>query len=192
VEVQRQDQQTLMPRHANLPFHLYVTVPNHLLGPGMPAGTTRGIWHAVYSRPGQMLMTHVLLESGAHWCGLPMHGLLATDDGGFWHDRHDLEPWGGMGEHLECLHLHYLEGLEVVTIKYGWKGRHTGIVIDWTDGFSRYPQEHKPLNLLEMDTGQFALLPNNYVTYSDKHLVNPSKREDLKNYRRGETTYWEG
>jgi hypothetical protein len=42
-----------------------------------------------------------------------------------------------------------------------------------------------------MDTGQFALLPNNYVTYSDKHLVNPSKREDLKHYRRGEITYWE-
>ncbi len=179
-----------MPRHANLPFHFYVNVPNHMLGPSMPEGMTRGIWHAVYVRPGQMLMAHVLLESGAHWTGLPMHCLM-VGDGIAVRDMHDLEPWGAMGEHVECCHLHYLEGLEAVTIKHGWKGRHTGIVIDFADGFSRYPQEHKPLNLLQMDTGQFALLPNNYVTYSDKHLVNPSKREELKHYRRGETTYWE-
>ena len=45
-----------MPRHANLPFHLYVHVDNRALGPKLPPGTTAAIWHAVYARPGQVVM----------------------------------------------------------------------------------------------------------------------------------------
>jgi 3-deoxy-7-phosphoheptulonate synthase len=67
----------------------------------------------------------------------------------------------------------------------------TGIIIDWADGYSRYPQEHKPLNLIQLDSGQFALLPNNYVIYSDKHFVDEKARENLKHYKRGENIYWE-
>jgi hypothetical protein len=63
-------------------------------------------------------------------------------------------------------------------------------MIDWSDGFSRYPQEHKPLNLLTVEGGQFALLPNNYVIYDDPHFVDESERQHLRNYRRGESVYW--
>lgn len=178
-------------RHANLPFHIYVEVPNELLGPAMPAGFTRGIWHAVYCRPAQRLMAHVLLASGAEWCGVPVHRLRHGKVEKFTHEPAMLEPWAAMGERLESVHLHYLEGLPAVTIKHGWTGRHTGIVIDYADGFSRYPQEHKPLNLIAMDSGQFALLPNNYVTFSDRHFMDPRAAAELKNYRRGDTMYWE-
>ena len=188
-----------MPRHANLPFHLYVHVCNTALGPNMPAGTTRGIWHAVYARPGQIVMAHVLLETGAEWCGIPLHK-LAHDPKAFeftpfpgFCEPSDLQPWGAMGEHLEALHLKYLEGLSVMgtSAERGFCGRHTGIVLDWSDGFSRYPQEHKPLNLIERTDGRFLLFPNNYCRFLDKHHTSHRRDADLAKYRRGEEVYWE-
>ena len=177
-------------RHANLPFHFYVNVQNSFLGPAMPPGTTAAIWHGVYARPYQTLYCHVLLESGAHWSGLPLHAMSATQD--FSLEREQLMPWGAMGKDTEVWHAHYLEGLACnVHAPFKAAGRHTGIVIDWSDGFARYPQEHKPLNLLALESGQFALVPNNYATYEDEHFVDPKARENTKHYRRGETVYWE-
>jgi len=176
-------------RHANLPFHLYVNVDNRLIGPSMPAGTTRAIWHAVHCRQGQTLMCHLLLESGAHWSGMPMHGLSSNDN--FEMSRELLMPWSSMGEDLETFHVKYLEGLSCRIMRpFQQSARHTGIMIDWSDGFSRYPQEHKPLNLLEIESGQFALLPNNFVVYDDKHFVDESTRANMSNYLRGNEVYW--
>ena len=70
------------------------------------------------------------------------------------------------------------------------KGRHTGIMLDWADGFSRYPAEHKPLNMIELEGGQFALLPNNYCVFSDRHFIRTDKGKDLHRYRRNDVTLW--
>lgn len=135
-------------------------------------------------------MTHVMLESGAHWSGLPLHALSTKAE--FPHDFSELMPWASMGEDIDVTYLKYLEGLSCNVISpIEASGRHTGILIDWKDGYSRYPAEHKPLNLIELDCGQFSLLPNNYVTYFDKHFTESTRFGDLKNYRRGETVYWE-
>ena len=87
--------------------------------------------------------------------------------------------------------LKYLEGIECSTreiIKV--PARHTGIIIDWKDGFSRYPQEHKPLNLIELDNGQFALYPNNYLCFKDAHFISEEAKNNLKFYKRNEKLYW--
>ncbi len=176
--------------HANLPFHLSVNVKNSFLGSDMPDGVTPGIWHGVYSREAQVLMCHVLLESGANWSGLPLHALSFTHD--FRFSSEHLMPWGAMGTETVVWSSRYLHGLACeVHAPIAAHGRHTGLVIDWADGFSRYPQEHKPLNLVLLEAGQFALLPNNYLTYKDAHFVDPDARANLKHYRRGETVYWE-
>jgi hypothetical protein len=97
-----------------------------------------------------------------------------------------------MGEQTEAWHARYLEGLTCeIHAPFKARGRHTGVVIDWADGFSRYPQEHKPLNLIALDSGQFALLPNNYAVYDDAHFVDDAAKEHLRRYRRGEDVYWE-
>ena len=176
--------------HANLPFHLYVNVKNSFLGPDMPEGVTPGIWHGVYSRESQVLMCHVLLESGANWSGLPLHAMSTTHD--FRFSSEHIMPWGAMGTETVVWSSRYLHGLACeVHAPIAAQGRHTGLIIDWADGFSRYPQEHKPLNLIALNSGQFALLPNNYLTYKDEHFVDPDARANLKHYRRGETVYWE-
>jgi len=156
----------------------------------MPAGVTRGIWHGVYAREHQVLLCHILLESGAHWSGMPLHALSTSEDFSMPMDL--LMPWFCMGEATETYFAKYLEGLSCSIHKpFTGSGRHTGIMIDWSDGYSRYPQEHKPLNLIELESGQFALLPNNFATYQDKHFTNAPARENLKHYSRGEEVYWE-
>ena len=173
-----------MSKHAPLPFHFYVNVDNTFLGPNMPEGVTKAIWHGRYCREYQTLSCHVFLESGAHWSGLPLHAISTTKD--FRYDHEMLMPWAGMGEDIEAVYMPFLEGLETNA-----DGRHTGIIIDWKDGYSRYPAEHKPLSLIALNSGQFSLLPNNYVTYKEKHFVNEAAKEDMKHYRRGEEVYWE-
>lgn len=178
-----------MSKHANLPFHLYVNIHNGFLGENMPPGVTAGIWHGVYSRSGQIILCHVLLESGANWSGLPIHALSTSNNFAF--GSSELMPWASMGEDLDVHYSKYLEGLDCSIIKpIEDKARHTGIIIDWKDGFSRYPQEHKPLNLVELRGGQFGLYPNNFIVYKDKHFVEEAAKENLKYYKRGEKVYW--
>lgn len=176
--------------HAELPHHLYVNINNAALGPKMPKGTTKGIWHGVYARPGQLLLAHVILESGAHWSGLPLHHISTSDS--FTLDPHQLMPWYAMGSQIETINFTCLQGLPAKTRKpISANGTHTGIVIDWNDGYSQYPAEHKPLSLINLDSGQFALLPNNYFTVTDKHFTNNDRKGDLVLYQRNERTYWE-
>jgi len=176
--------------HKTLPQHFYVTVPNALLGPKMPEGHTRGLLHGIYGREGQALLTHVLLDTGANWSGIPLH-LLKIEDGDMGSiDASILQPWGCMGRDLKVSQLEYLEGLPV-ELRFGpHKGRHTGIIVDWDDAFAKHPQEHKPLSLIILTGGHFALLPNNYFILSDKHFTT-GLREMTKNYYRGSKTYWE-
>jgi len=179
-----------MSKNANLPFHFYVNVNNEFLGPQMPRGSTKGIWHAVYSKEYQTLLCHVFLESGAHWSGLPLHAMSTKEDWSLTGEQ--LMPWTSMGDHIETFYAKYMEGLECEVFNpFTMNGRHTGLIVDWEDGYSRYPSEHKPLNLVELRNGQFALLPNNFLLFKDKHFTESLAKENLKFYRRGETTYWE-
>ena len=99
-----------------------------------------------------------------------------------------------MGDCIDTFYAKYLEGLACEVLKpIQTTGRHTGIIIDWNDGFSRYPQEHKPLSLVAMEQGNFGLLPNNYFKLVDKHFTEElnTNNINLKKYKRGEELYWE-
>ncbi len=98
-----------------------------------------------------------------------------------------------MGTEITTNYFPYLDGLSGKVIKENCLFRHTGIIIDWNDGFSRYPQEHKPLSLLALEQGNFALLPNNYFKIYDKHFTEQldEANVNLKKYKRGEIIYWE-
>ena len=175
--------------HTALPYHFYVFVDNKYLGKDVPEGFTEGILHGVYAKTGQMMLTHVQLETGAHWSGIPLHGLTHKPV----KDLKKVEPWGCMGEQITATLFPYLDGLVGKYMKDNLKFRHTGIIIDWNDGFSRYPQEHKPLSLVALEQGNFGLLPNNYFKIYDKHFTQELDEVDvtLKKYKRGEVIYWE-
>ena len=181
--------------HANLPFHLYVRVPNWVITNGkVKDGFTRGIWWGVYARLGQHVMTNILLETGANWTGVAVKDVCLDEDCDSPVDSDSpLFPWAAMGDDVYAFHANYLEGLMVTDVRKNLVlGRHTGIVIDWSDGFSMYPAEHKPLNLIACNRHNgFALLPNNFCQFEDKHFVVKGEHTVLKNYRRQSEVYWE-
>lgn len=180
-------------KHANLPYHIYVFVDNKFLGQQMPKGKTFALWYGIHSRENQIPMAHVLLESGANWSGLPLHAISNFYGPEEWEEKpiKQLFPWASMGPDIEAWNAKYLEGLKVEIYRLGWLGRHTGIIIDWNNGFDRYPQEHKPLNLISLDTGQFSLQPNNHCRFIDDHFIKEETFEQTKMYRRGENIWWE-
>ena len=178
-----------MPRHAPLPHHLYVHVDNAALGL-TTGGTTPGVLHALYARPGQILLGHVLLRTGAHFSGVPLHHIYSRCQVTETREPGDLQPWGAMGEALEIVHFPYLEGLRVELFRRGWAGRATGLVVDWADGFSRYPEQHKPLSLIALDSGHYCVMPNNYLRWNEASFVQPETWPEAKGYRRGEGVWW--
>ncbi len=158
----------------------------------MPHGYTFGLWHGIHSRDGQVPMAHVLLETGANWSGLPLQAMSCYYGPNEWEEKEvkDLCPWAAMGSDIEAWDAKYLEGMEVTCFRSGWRGRHTGIIVDWSNGFDRYPQEHKPLNLISLYDGQFSLLPNNYCKFRDDHFIRDDLFHQTKNYVRGVKIWW--
>lgn len=176
--------------HSQLPYHLYVWVDNKYLGEEVSGGLTKGILHGIFCKNGQLMLTHVQLQTGAHWSGLPLHALYHKE---VKQELQKIQPWGCMGTEITTTLFPYLEGLKGKTIKENLSFRHTGIIIDWNDGYSRYPQEHKPLSLIALEQGNFGLLPNNYFKIYDKHFTDDLEEinVNLKKYKRGEKIYWE-
>lgn len=174
--------------HCALPHHLYVWVDNKFLDGS--SGVTRAVLHSLSSRPGQVVMGHVLLESGAHWSGVPLHGIFCSQATTCEMVVADCQPWGAMGDQIFVTHMPYLEGLKVEVFSAKWQGRSTGLVVDWRDGFSRHPEQHKPLHLLEMDTGHYSLQPNNYLRWGDPSFVEEDMWTKAKGYRRNNEVWW--
>jgi len=172
--------------HAPLPFPIYVNVNNTLLGLN-EGGVTRALWHGIHSRPGQVVMCHLMLETGAHWSGMPLHGVSATT---FFMEPGEVCPWGAMGDRLTVTAMPYLEGLEVKCDKQ--VGQHTGILVDWMDGWGKVPAEHKPLNLIETHEGPYLLVENNKCRFYDSHFIDDKVNVNEIGYKRGTQTYWRG
>ena len=175
-------------RHVSLPFHIYVFVDNKYLDGSV--GHTLGVLHGLYARMGQVVLTDILLETGAHWSGVPIHGISSRQNPDCNKFLDEIQPWGAMGEELSVSHLDYLEGLQVEIFGEKWKGRSTGLVLDWYDGYSRYPQQHKCLHLLEMDSGHYTLQPNNYIRWRDPSFVVEEDFYKCKNYRRSDKVWY--
>ena len=163
--------------HAPLPYPIYVYVNNVFLGL-QDKGSTRGLWHGVHSRVGQELMCHVMLETGAHWSGLPLRSLSGTPGGHKELDAHQAaSKWGAMGVRLTVTLFPYLEGLVCNPNDENLWFRHTGIVVDWVDGWAKVPAEHKPLHLLvQRDDKYFGLWTNNMLAFGDAHLIKPGAK----------------
>jgi hypothetical protein len=41
-----------------------------------------------------------------------------------------------------------------------------------------------------MDSGHYALQPNNYLRWSDPSFINPNRWQETKEYVRGEEVWW--
>lgn len=82
-----------------------------------------------------------------------------------------LEPWGSLGERMTVIQHAYLKDYWVRT-KQGPEGRYL-MTFDWLPQghFEEDPEQQKSMNLLALENGRFALLPNNMCLFQDAHFT---------------------
>lgn len=127
------------------------------------------------------------MRSGAVFSRLPLEAFLAMSDNPFTAlpDR-ALCPWTCVGSTVSVRRHEYLKDYTVV-IEGGARGKYL-FTLDYTDGnYSEDPEQHKTHNVIALEDGRFAAMPNNYCRFLDSHFTVESL--PVAHYRR-QSEYW--
>lgn len=134
---------------------------------------------AILNRP--LLFTcHTI--SGAVYSRLPVEAFISRKDAG---KLDNLAPWGCIGNYMSVVEHQYLKDYEVTVPNLNTSGRYLMTFDQFNGGFSEDPEQHKTMNFIELETGQYALMPNNYCIFNDSHFT----RDDDIKYKR-QISYW--
>ncbi len=116
----------------------------------------------------------VLLATGAKYDPVPLHGLctqpceaLPLSELCWWDcfsSEHSIEVIETL-RHMRC---------EVRTRSGKTLPGHYVFTVKWSGGFADVPAEHKTHDLIELESGQFAMMPNNKVRWLDASFVDSS------------------
>lgn len=123
------------------------------------------------SLQGRALLFHVQLENGAIYYRLPVSAFS-------WKDvleplsLNKLQPWDCASYQVECIQFDWLQNQRVTCIKLGLGGQYLFTLDWWGKGTTaEIAHEHKCLHLIQLDNGQFALQPNNYLLWHEKSNI---------------------
>jgi hypothetical protein len=169
-----------------------VWVDKSYLTAGEEDGWVEGYWVSVKSVPGSSFLFETYIpQMGALYDKLPIKAFCAdkaleTEE----HDNLLLQPWDCFGMGVTILEKNLLSGCEVEaripcldldedleverTIETR-RGTYLFTIDNYATEnpdltFSHILPEHKSFNVIELETGQFALLPNNLVTFKVSSL----------------------
>jgi hypothetical protein len=141
--------------------------------------------HAIQSVAGKILTFHVLTDFGMHRSRVQLSDL-------FWKIPEKeipydwLELWDMFSENVTVTNYEFLaEKRCEVILKDSSKvwGKHTGINVDWyNNGYSDLPNQYKSGHLIALDTGHYALMPNNRLIFRDMNFVTKPFPCDLKEF----------
>jgi hypothetical protein len=165
---------------ASLPQHLYGRVRREFITNQTDTGIDNCIIHAVSVRPAQALTFSILLENGAQYRGVPIHGLIIGQDPikATPHplDLHSHQVWGCFGTEFSIVDMSFSKGLSAEWVdSTGTKftGRGLGWAIEfYDDGYSNAPQQDKSFNMLVTNEGYLAAMPNNRVRWWEDSFTN--------------------
>jgi hypothetical protein len=160
---------------ASLPQHLYGYVRREFVTNSTSIGIEKCVIHAVSCRPCEPLTFSVLLESGAQYRGIPIHGLIVGQDptqllpSALGLTQHQV--WGCFGTEFSIVEMTYCDGMSAEWCDSEgttFRGRGLGWAIEFNgDGYSNAPQQDKSFNMLVSDEGYLAAMPNNRVRWYD-------------------------
>ncbi len=136
-----------------------------------------GLIFGVASIPGQTPLFHVLCDDGGVYWRLPISALC-------WKEcEHkplvDLALWDSFSYRIDCTVFDLLKNKRV-TYRDRMKQSHLGVylfTLDWfgddgaSYGFSETPGQHKAGHVIKLDTGHFAIQPNNQIQIHDPNWV---------------------
>lgn len=91
-----------------------------------------------------------------------------------------LEPWGVIGDKTQITVIDYFKDYWPYVGKLREWGRYLFSFEPLGGGFSEDPEQSKTLHLIALDTGAFAILPNNELLWEDKHFATEKTTQKLK------------
>ena len=165
---------------ASIPQHLYGKVRREFLTNGTDTGIENCIIHTVSVKPAQVLTFSILLENGAQYRGVPIHGLILGQDPTTKVppalNLYSHQVWGCFGTEFSIIHMSFSKGLSAEWVdSNGTKfiGRGLGWAIEfYEDGYSNAPQQDKSFNMLVSEEGYFAAMPNNRIRWWEDSFTN--------------------
>lgn len=120
------------------------------------------------------LMFHVLLENGAVFYRLPISA-FCTNKKAKAISLEILSTWDCLSDKISVIEFDFLKGMEVSCIlkdKSKLLGRYLFTVDFWgSQTLAEDPSEHKCAHVIELEDGNFCLLPNNRLLFRDSSLV---------------------
>jgi len=143
---------------------------------------------AVCSIRSRALLFHVLLENGALYYRLPISAFCSKKCEPV--SLEVLQTWDSLSYNIGVIEYAFLQqmcvscklrdesiqkGMYKFTIDYCHSA-----VDDINTGLSETPSEHKCHHFIELDSGNFALLPNNRIFFKDASLAWSDVKPDFK------------
>lgn len=165
---------------ASLPLHLYGKVRREFITNNTHSGIEHCIIHAVSVRPSESLTFSVLLENGAQYRGIPIHGLIVDQRPAMsippMLELQSHQCWGCFGTEFSIVNMQFNHLMNAEwTDSFGniFTGRGLGWAIEFhNDGYSNAPHQDKSFNMLLSTEGYLAAMPNNRVRWWDDSFTN--------------------
>lgn len=179
---------------------LRVWVRREFLTNGKEPGLEEGYAFAVMSVRGRALQFHVLLKSGAHFRGLPIHALLtypaeraASGD----KSLSDLQLWDCFSSRPVVTVFDLLRDHECKAwLRDGSCLRGSYLfTVDWlpdseeAPGWVNQPDQNKCGHVLELENGQLACLPTNRIAFLDGYFIGNDPEPEKAGYVTNEAVW---
>lgn len=150
---------------------------------------------AVDTRTSMALKFTVYLDSGAVWSGLPIEALYCDKFGSIntkiHYENQILQPFSCLSNESKVIEYGLIKNAEIKSRTLG-KGHYMFTINYIGLGLSEDPEQYKTHNIVCLENGQLAALPNNDFTVVDNWFVDDNAKEELKFYRRNKKHYFPG
>lgn len=178
--------------NADIPYLRCWVCREHI---GEGNGTEEAYAFAIQSVPGRALAFHVMLKSGAHYRGVPIHALLTRPNG-----RRlcleECELWDCFTFTPKVHVFSYLREHQCVcrTRRQELKGTYL-FTVDWLPdswekpGFVLNPEQNKCAHVVEAEGGALLALPTNRIQFIDGYFIGKKGSAREMGYMVQEETY---
>lgn len=150
---------------------------------------------AVQSLTGRALGFHVMLKSGAHYRGVPIHAIALSVDAPA-RKLQDLQLWDCFSYKPSVTVFSYLRDHECLC--YLRSGHQQGtylFTVDWLPdepsrpGWTLTPEQNKCAHVIALDEGNLAALPTNRIAWKDGYFVGSRPSPHGRTYKVQEDFY---